>query len=526
MYKPNIILIRGDAGGMDTGLLKNTIPELSEIEKKCAEKEFPQVIPVYTVLDDTLPRPADAFERLRDGEGFILESLEGNEKTARYSILGFNIRTKVRISDKTEVFGEKVFTGLPDSKITGDPLEAARAVMKTRRFHDTGIPIFPGGFAGYFSYDIVYSLYPGRFTKNKTASDFPLAEFLFPGDYIVYDHYECSVYIASLMVIVKETDVRTEYLKAAARIEKMVKTLTSETADDTIAGRDTGVNDPGRKEHEYISPTDRRYYEDMVRTARDHIYSGDIFQAVVSRKFECGFGGDPFNVYKSFRRINPSPYMYFIDFGDHQVIGASPEMLVRCRKGTVSTVPIAGTRKRGLTPEEDDALTEELLADGKECSEHIMLVDLARNDIGRVSKYGTVRMSRFMDVEKFSHVQHIVSTVEGELTDGLDGFDALRSCFPAGTVSGAPKIRAMEIIDELESDKRGLYAGAVGYICPDGDLDFAIAIRTILAGGGKLTLQAGAGIVADSIPEKEFFETESKAAGMINAIEDAGGTTI
>lgn len=509
---------------METGLLKNTIPKLSDIENICANREFPQIIPLYAVMEDTLPRPADVFERLRDGEAFILESLEGNKKTARYSILGFNIKEKLRITDNNEVIGEKKFSGLQESAIAGDPLEAARAVIKNRHFHNTGIPIFPGGFAGYFSYDIVYSLYPERFTRNRARSKFPFAEFLLPGDYMVYDHYENSVYIASLMTIEKESDVETEYQKATDRIEEMINVLASGTENDTPAVKDTGVNDSGRSKYEYISPTDREYFEDMVRTARDHIYSGDIFQAVVSRKFECEFGGDPFTIYRSFRRINPSPYMYFIDFGDRQVIGASPEMLVRCRKGTVSTVPIAGTRRRGLTPEEDAALADDLLADEKECSEHIMLVDLARNDIGRVSKYGTVRMSQFMDVEKFSHVQHIVSTVEGELRDGLDGFDALRSCFPAGTVSGAPKIRAMEIIDELENDNRGLYAGAVGYICPDGDLDFAIAIRTILAENGKLTLQAGAGIVADSIPEKEFFETESKAAGMINAIDASGGT--
>ena len=506
-------------------MLKNTIPKLSEIENICAKQEFPQIIPVYAVLEDTLPRPADAFERLRDGEGFILESLEGNEKTARYSILGFNIQAKLSIPDKNEIFGEKNISGLQDSAITPDPIEAARAVIKNRHFHDTGIPIFPGGFAGYFSYDIVYSLYPERFSKNRARSGFPLAEFLLPGDYIVYDHYEGSVYLASLMTIGKESNVKTEYRNATGRIEEMVRALDQGTEDDAPPVKATGANHSGRSKNEYISPTDRRYYEEMVRTARDYIYSGDIFQAVVSRKFECKFGGDPFTVYRSFRRINPSPYMYFIDFGDRQVIGASPEMLVRCRKGTVSTVPIAGTIRRGLTPEEDTVLADELLADGKECSEHIMLVDLARNDIGRVSKYGTVRMSQFMDVEKFSHVQHIVSTVEGDLMDGLDGFDALRSCFPAGTVSGAPKIRAMEIIDELENDNRGLYAGAVGYICPDGDLDFAIAIRTILAENGKLALQAGAGIVADSVPEKEFFETESKAAGMINAIDASGGIT-
>ncbi len=508
---------------METGLLQETIPAYSEIEKICAEKDYPVIIPVYAVFDDTFPRPADAFGMLRedgcrDG-GFILESLEGNEKLARYSILGFNVRAKITISEKTEITGDRGFTGAPDSEINGDPLEAARAAIKNPRFCNTGIPIFPGGFTGYFSYDMVYSLYPGRLGSRKKTedNDFPLAEFLMPGDYIVYDHFENSVYFASLLKIGEDTDARSEYLKAAGRIAGMVDLLRgkqNETETDHGAAGDRC---------EYTSPTGKESYEDMVSSAREYIYSGDIFQAVVSRKFECEFGGDPYSIYRALRKINPSPYMYYIDFGGRQVIGASPEMLVRCRKGVVSTVPIAGTRKRGMTPEEDAALAEELLADGKECSEHIMLVDLARNDIGRISKYGTVRLPQFMEVEKFSHVQHIVSTVEGDLSDGLDGFDALRSCFPAGTVSGAPKIRAMEIIDELETEARGLYAGAVGYICPDGDIDFAIAIRTVLAENGKLTIQAGAGIVADSVPETEFFETESKAAGIIKSIDAAGG---
>lgn len=488
---------------METGFNIETIPDYSEIEKICAEGKFPLEIPLYTVIDDTFPLPADAFKRLRRGKGFILESLEGNEKTARYSILGFDIRSGISFSG-----GEN----------SSNPLDLARRLMSNPGFRDTGIPVFPGGYVGYFSYDMVYSLYPGRFGKRKDPSGFPLAEFILPGDYVVYDHYENRVYIASLLEIHKNTDIKADYDKATARIARM---------RDLLRGDDSGKTNSknvfrGQIRHEYFSTTDKKCYEEMVAAAREHIYSGDIYQAVVSRKFECEYAGDPFTIYRSLRRINPSPYMYFIDFGDRQVIGASPEMLVRCRKKTISTVPIAGTRRRGTTPEEDEALADELLADAKECSEHIMLVDLARNDIGRVSKYETVRMSRFMDVEKFSHVQHIVSTVEGELKEGLDGFDAFKSCFPAGTVSGAPKIRAMEIIDELEDENRGLYAGAVGYICPDGDLDFAIAIRTILAENGKLTLQAGAGIVADSVPETEFLETENKAAGLINAINVSG----
>jgi anthranilate synthase component 1 len=263
-------------------------------------------------------------------------------------------------------------------------------------------------------------------------------------------------------------------------------------------------------------------FHDAVERVKEHIAAGDIFQAVISRRMEFPLTGDPFGLYAALREINPSPYMYYLDFGDEKVIGASPEMLVRVEKRRVTTVPIAGTRPRGSTKAEDDRFAEDLLADRKERAEHTMLVDLARNDLGRVCRFGSVDVTEFMGIEKFSHVQHIVSTVSGILRDNLDCYDAFRSCFPAGTVSGAPKIRAMQIIGEQETCPRGLYAGAVGYIGFDRNLDFAIAIRTIQIRNGFASVQVGAGIVADSVPENEWKETENKAAAMLRAIEQSG----
>jgi anthranilate synthase component 1 len=282
------------------------------------------------------------------------------------------------------------------------------------------------------------------------------------------------------------------------------------------------VNIQSKKSPPITDNTGREAFTEAVNGIKDHIVAGDIFQAVLSRRMECAISSDPFPVYTALRAINPSPYMYYLDFGDEQVIGASPEMLVRVEKRRVTTVPIAGTRPRGLDRSEDKRLAQELLLDRKERAEHTMLVDLARNDVGRVCKFGSVDVTEFMGVEKFSHVQHLVSTVQGVLMDHLDCYDALKSCFPAGTVSGAPKIRAMQIISETEPDARGLYAGAVGYIGFDRNLEFAIAIRTVSVKNGLAYIQTGAGIVADSVPEKEWIETENKAAAMLRAIEQAG----
>ena len=348
----------------------------------------------------------------------------------------------------------------------------------------------------------------------------PDACFMLTKDCIVIDHRDKKLYIFSCPFLTYDSDLD-------GRIRQ-------ECREDPVpchASRHAEPEDPEqssatRQEDTLCTGQPGRIAADIragsVKSVKEHIVAGDIFQAVISRRLDFPVCNDPFTIYAALREINPSPYMYYLDFGEEKVIGASPEMLVRVEKRRVTTVPIAGTRPRGRTIAEDDQLAEDLLRDKKECAEHTMLVDLARNDLGRVCRFGSVTVSEFMGIEKFSHVQHIVSTVQGTLRDNLDCYDAFKSCFPAGTVSGAPKIRAMQIIDEQESGARGLYAGAVGYIGFDRNLDFAIAIRTILVRKGRAYVQVGAGIVADSVPENEWKETENKAAAMIRAIEHAG----
>ncbi|OPY39071.1 MAG: Anthranilate synthase component 1 [Methanoregula sp. PtaU1.Bin051] len=327
------------------------------------------------------------------------------------------------------------------------------------------------------------------------------------------------MYIFSSPLLTYETNLLAAYMTSIAKI-RILKEKIAELANRKPEEVQRKLEQSGAPH--YTTSIQQDAFEKSVKRVQEHIVAGDIFQAVISRQIECEVSCDPFAIYTALRKINPSPYMYYIDFGDEKVIGASPEMLVRVERRRVTTVPIAGTRPRGKTVEEDEQLSRNLLQDPKELSEHTMLVDLARNDLGRVCRFGSVRVDGFMGIEKFSHVQHIVSTVTGVLKDNLDCYDALKSCFPAGTVSGAPKIRAMQIIDEEETQNRGIYAGAVGYIGFDKNLEFAIAIRTVIMQGNRASIQVGAGIVADSVPENEWRETENKAAAMMKAIEQAG----
>jgi anthranilate synthase component 1 len=338
-------------------------------------------------------------------------------------------------------------------------------------------------------------------------------------DCIVFDHLDKKLYIFCSPLLTYDSDIVQEYEKSRKRILESAEEIERLEYSKDKKPLQSLPDERSLKYTEYLS---KDAFEQSVTRVKEYIKAGDIFQAVLSRRIEVDINSDPFLIYRALREINPSPYMYYLDFGNLKVIGASPEMLVRIEKRKVTTVPIAGTRLRGATPEEDKYLAEQLLADEKERAEHTMLVDLARNDIGRICKFGSVRVEDFMGVEKFSHVQHIVSTVKGILQDNLDGYEAFKSCFPAGTVSGAPKIRAMQIIDEVEPDRRGLYAGAVGYIGFDRNLEFAITIRTIIVHGSKASIQVGAGIVADSDPEKEWYETENKAQAMLKAIELGG----
>jgi Anthranilate/para-aminobenzoate synthases component I len=390
-----------------------------------------------------------------------------------------------------------------------DAVDAVRLFMGRFRVAPSPLQRFSGGLAGYFSYDLISSIHP--MFRVEPAEDLkePVARFMLARDCLALDHHGERLAVIGNLLITDGTDAEEEYHRGRAAIAERVARI-----HDLIPA---SPGDPGRSGVPASSCTPEEFSGAVLRV-KEHIAAGDIFQAVLSRRLTCRIEGDPFDVYRRLRATNPSPYMYYLDFSDCQVAGSSPEMLVRVENGRVTTVPIAGTRPRGSTPAEDDRLAAELLADEKERAEHIMLVDLARNDVGAVSAYGSVSVTDFMTVERFSHVQHIVSTVSGTLREGCDRFDALRSCFPAGTVSGAPKIRAMQIIGEMEGLRRGIYAGAVGYLGFAGTMDLAIAIRTVIVENGVASVQVGAGIVADSDPAREWAETTSKGRAMLAAL--------
>ena len=453
--------------------------------------------------------------------------MEGSEKIARYSYVGIDPACMISIGQEVTVTGSDAFVAIAREPEGSNPVDKVRSILSRFNYVNLKAPRFFGGMVGYFSYDIVHSLFcQVKDCRNGTPQETPDARFMLAKDCIVFDHLERKLFIFSSPFLTYDTDPTSEYRRCAGHIAALANQIqttekTPTTPDDLVqTGNKNSKN--SKKSPAVTDNTGREAFMHAVEEIKEHIVAGDIFQAVLSRRMECAVASDPFPIYAALRTINPSPYMYYLDFGDEQVIGASPEMLVRVEKRRVTTVPIAGTRPRGRDKSEDKRLAQELLLDKKERAEHTMLVDLARNDVGRVCKFGSVDVSEFMGIEKFSHVQHMVSTVQGTLMDHLDCYDALKSCFPAGTVSGAPKIRAMQIISETEPDARGLYAGAVGYVGFDRNLEFAIAIRTVNVKNGRAYIQTGAGIVADSVPENEWTETENKAAAMMRAIEQAG----
>jgi anthranilate synthase component 1 len=392
-----------------------------------------------------------------------------------------------------------------------DPLTQLQALVASRRLvaaEGMPLPAFCGGAVGYAGYEIACTLEPVR-----PAPGVPLAvpdlAFALYDTVLVFDHVRRAAQVLTLAPLTLDPDA--EYDRAASRIEEIMRRL-RQPVPPVLSG--VGTDDPAvRSNHT------EEEFERLVEQAKEHIAAGDVIQVVLSQRFERHTGADPFNIYRALRMVNPSPYMFFLQFGDFYLIGASPEMLVKVQQGRVTTHPIAGTRPRGADTAEDARLEHELLADEKERAEHLMLVDLGRNDIGRIATTGSVKVPRFMQVDHYSHVMHIVSEVEGKLREGLGPVDALRACFPAGTVSGAPKVRAMQIISDLEKDRRGPYSGAVGYIGYDGNMDTAITIRTIAIKDGLASVQAGAGIVADSVPESEYRETQHKARALMSAID-------
>lgn len=481
----------------------------------------PLVIPLCAELPLPPLSPPALFSHLSKGTGFLLESVEGSEKIARYSYIGPDPDLIVSIGRIVHLEGREPFTSIAMNPEGKHAIEQVRSILQRFNYVNMRAPRFFGGMVGYFSYDLVHSLYGRMLTIGKLITDTPLAQFMLAKDCIVLDHVAQKMLIFCSPLLLYDSDLEEEYERSRERIARLAHTITNL---DGSGEKEAGPSLEERTIHHGSENMTKQEFCEAVERVKEHINAGDIFQAVISRRIDLDLDIDPFAVYRMLRKINPSPYMYYLDFGNLNVIGASPEMLVRVEQRKVTTVPIAGTRPRGRTPDEDTQLAKALLADEKERAEHTMLVDLARNDVGRVSKFGSVHVRDFMAIEQFSHVQHIVSTVTGTLRDDLDGYDAFTSCFPAGTVSGAPKVRAMQIIDGLEPERRGLYAGAVGYIGFDRNLEFAIAIRTIIARKGKASIQVGAGIVADSIPENEFLETENKARAMIQALEMAGGS--
>lgn len=449
-----------------------------------------------------LETPVSAYLKLRgEGASFLLESAEGGERIGRYSFIGSNPRRVLRVKD-----GRRWFDG-EEPIPCRDPLDAVRAIVDAYGPVARGPAPFEGGALGYLSYEAV------RYFERLPAAgadplDLPDAAFLDCDTVLIFDHIARRTRIVSHVWPDEPLDVA--YNRAVERIDRIAAMLERPVDQAPVPPKDTGPLTSN------VSPA---RYQEMVANGKEHIEAGDILQVVLAQRLAVPLPGDPFGLYRRLRTVSPAPYMYYLDFGDHQIVGASPELLMQVKDGVVSSRPIAGTRPRGETPEQDDVLAADLLADEKERAEHLMLVDLARNDVGRVSAPGTVRVTNFMQVERFSHVMHLVSDVDGRLRPECSVYDALRAAFPAGTVSGAPKIRAMEIIAEQEDDQRGPYAGAVGFITPSGDMEMCITIRTGVVKGETLYLEVGAGIVADSIPEREHTETMNKARALLEAAD-------
>jgi anthranilate synthase component 1 len=484
-------------------------PDLKEFKALSAQGNL---IPVYREIFADMDTPVSAFLKLGGSPSFLLESVVGGEKWARYSFLGSNpskvIRgwgRKIEIREK----GEK-----PLVFETDDPVEVLRKEMS--RYVPVaveGLPRFSGGMVGYLGYDMV-KFFEEIPDKKAPGLDLPDMFFMLADTMVIFDSLKQKIKIVS--------NVHTDGKNPAKAYREAVEKIDSITRKLKSAKVKTGKPVRRKTSARFLSNfRTKKAFEDAVLASKEYIAAGDVFQVVLSQRFKRESTVEPLDIYRALRVINPSPYMYFINTGDGEIVGSSPEILVRLEENKVVVRPIAGTRKRGATEAEDKALEEELRQDSKEIAEHIMLVDLGRNDVGRVSEKGSVAVTELMAVERYSHVMHMVSNVEGNLDKGLDAFDVLKACFPAGTVSGAPKVRAMEIIEELEPTKRGPYAGSVGYFSYSGNMDTCITIRTLIIKDGTVYVQAGAGLVADSVPEKEYAETMNKAMGMMKAVDMA-----
>ncbi|HET9152581.1 MAG TPA: anthranilate synthase component I [Solirubrobacterales bacterium] len=479
------------------------------------------VVPVRARLIDDCETPVSAFLKLRAGEPegapcFLLESAEQGQ-VGRYSFVGLRPRALLRWNEGTlsEWSGEEVAAGEPPSRVEPAPDPYAAVAARLQEYRPApveGLPPFAGGAVGFFAYDLVRTVEPlGE--ANPDPLGLPDLALMLTDAMLVFDHLRHELTILACAFVEEDAGVDAAYEKAAATIGEMRERLRTAVP----VPEHPSVTAPP----EFVSNMEREEFEAIVARIIEYVYAGDAFQVVPSQRFSAPAPVEAFAVYRGLRAVNPSPYMYFLEFGDFQIAGASPEPLVKVEGRRVSSRPIAGTSPRGRSEEEDRRLAERLISDPKERAEHVMLVDLGRNDLGRVCEYGSVEVDELMVVETYSHVLHIVSQVSGTLKEGVSAMDVMRSCLPVGTLSGAPKVRAMQIIDELEPVKRGGYGGAVGYLSWDGDLDTAIHIRTVVCKDGQLHVQAGGGTVADAKPEYEWNESVNKAKAVFKAVEVA-----
>jgi anthranilate synthase component 1 len=482
-------------------------------EVRALAGRYGQVPLAHTYLADC-ETPVSAFLKLRDGGPcFLLESAEEGQRLGRYSMIGIAPQAIVRAEGGRLVLRRS--DGSEEDLDASDPFRAIEDAVQAVRMAPPSEPLaFWGGAVGYFGYDLVRSVerLPDTPPDDRGLPDLAA---MITGPIALFDHLRRSVTLVAPCPLEDGVDPEPAYWRTVASLAELKGRLAGPLPPRPAAGqaeRRIGPVTSNFTKEEFVAAVER---------VREYIFAGDAFQVVPSQRFAAPMTLDPFAVYRGLRTVNPSPYMFFLDLGDVALVGSSPEMLVKVQGRTVEMHPIAGTRPRGDDPADDRRLAEELLADPKERAEHVMLVDLGRNDLGRVCRTGTVHVKELMDVRFYSHVMHIESAVAGELADGMRASDALRATFPAGTLSGAPKVRAMEIIDEIEPTKRGPYGGAVGYLGFGGDLDTCITIRTVVVSNGVAYVQAGAGVVADSDPEREYAETQSKAAGMLRAIEVA-----
>jgi anthranilate synthase component 1 len=481
-----------------------------------AKQGFNRIPLVKEVLAD-LETPLSLYVKLSQAFGskntYLLESVLGGERFGRFSFIGLPAKTIVRtVGTPLKPLNEVVTDGKVVETNTDNPLDFVDAYFKRFKVAvQAGLPRFCGGLAGYFGYDTVRYI-ESRLAKYDLPDELgvPDIQLMLTEELAVIDNVAGKIYF----IVYADPAITDSYEKAQARLKELLACLSKQVSmPPSLASTKT----------ELIRKFKATDFEDAVRKTKEYILAGDCMQVVIGQRISKPFADSPLSLYRALRSLNPSPYMYFYDFGDLQIVGSSPEILVRQEKRAAEKIvtirPLAGTRPRGANPEEDERLAKELLADPKEIAEHVMLIDLARNDVGRIAKTGSVKVTDSMSIEKYSHVQHIVSSVEGDLLDNMSNMDVLRATFPAGTLSGAPKIRAMEIIDEMEIVKRGVYGGAVGYLSFSGDMDVAIAIRTGVIRDGMLHSQAGAGVVADSDPTAEWKETEAKARAVLTAAD-------